>query len=229
MRPIVVPVMSTPLRAVVPGTGIAAGTAFLFLVGLTTALDGQAQQWAANLGVLSFAAAAVAGCARAARRSRGRSRRGWCALAVAAGSWAAGQIVWTVLESLGVTTPFPSVADVGFLAFPVAALVGFGLLSPRSGMATPRRLLDALKRNGLDENTVIVLWSDHGWHLGDQGEWMKMTNYENAVRHNRVLLHAIDATSARWRGVLQLTRPRRRFECPCWFECPGRRRAPGAS
>ncbi|MBW0119169.1 hypothetical protein I4J48_28390, partial [Pseudonocardia sp. KRD-169] len=44
-------------RAVVPGTGVAAVTAFLFLAGLTTAVDGAAQQWAANIGVLAFAAA----------------------------------------------------------------------------------------------------------------------------------------------------------------------------
>ncbi|MBW0134571.1 putative bifunctional diguanylate cyclase/phosphodiesterase [Pseudonocardia abyssalis] len=131
-------------RAVVPGTGVAAVTAFLFLAGLTTAVDGAAQQWAANIGVLAFAAAAVVGCVRAARRSRGRSRRGWAALAVGAGAWGAGQVVWTALESLGITAPFPSVADIGYLTFPVAALVGLALLSPRSGWAGPRRLLDAL-------------------------------------------------------------------------------------
>jgi diguanylate cyclase (GGDEF)-like protein len=133
------------LRVPVPGGGIAAAIGFLVLAGSTTALQGEARLWVANLGVLVLACGAVLGCARAARRSRGRSRRGWIALATAAGSWAAGQLVWTVLESLGIMTPFPSVADIGFLGFPVAALVGFGLLSPRTaGLATPRRLLDAL-------------------------------------------------------------------------------------
>ena len=27
----------------------------------------------------------------------------------------------------------------------------------------------ALKKNGLEENTIIVLWSDHGWHVGEKG------------------------------------------------------------
>ncbi len=44
------------------------------------------------------------------------------------------------------------------------------------------RLLDTLDELGLSENTVIVLWGDHGWHLGEQGIWGKATNFENATR-----------------------------------------------
>ncbi|MGM9739269.1 MAG: sulfatase-like hydrolase/transferase [Candidatus Cryptobacteroides sp.] len=44
------------------------------------------------------------------------------------------------------------------------------------------KVLDALKRNGLDSNTVIVLLGDHGWHLGDHGIWAKATNFEQAAR-----------------------------------------------
>jgi iduronate 2-sulfatase len=44
------------------------------------------------------------------------------------------------------------------------------------------RVLDALQATGLDKNTVIVLWGDHGWHLGDHGMWCKHTNYEQAAR-----------------------------------------------
>lgn len=43
-------------------------------------------------------------------------------------------------------------------------------------------LLDALKANGLDKNTIVVLWGDHGWHLGDHGMWCKHTNFEQATR-----------------------------------------------
>ena len=35
---------------------------------------------------------------------------------------------------------------------------------------------------GLAENTIIILWGDHGWHLGDHGIWCKHTNYEQAAR-----------------------------------------------
>ena len=40
------------------------------------------------------------------------------------------------------------------------------------------RVLDELDRLGLAENTIIVLWGDHGYHFGDHGTWTKHTNYE---------------------------------------------------
>ncbi len=43
-------------------------------------------------------------------------------------------------------------------------------------------VLDALKASGADKNTIIVLWGDHGWHLGDHGLWCKHTNFEQATR-----------------------------------------------
>jgi len=39
-------------------------------------------------------------------------------------------------------------------------------------------VLDALDENGLAENTIVILWSDHGYHLGEKGLWGKTTNYE---------------------------------------------------
>src|SRR5205814_9142562 len=44
------------------------------------------------------------------------------------------------------------------------------------------RVLDELDRLGLSSNTIIMLWGDHGWHLGDHGMWCKHTNYEEATR-----------------------------------------------
>ena len=44
------------------------------------------------------------------------------------------------------------------------------------------RVLDELEKLGLAENTIIVLWGDHGWHLGDHGQWCKHSNYEQATR-----------------------------------------------
>ncbi len=44
------------------------------------------------------------------------------------------------------------------------------------------RVLSALDANQLAQNTIVVLWGDHGWHLGDHGMWCKHSNYENAAR-----------------------------------------------
>lgn len=44
------------------------------------------------------------------------------------------------------------------------------------------RVLDELDRLGLADNTIILLWGDHGWHLGDHGWWCKHSNYEQANR-----------------------------------------------
>jgi arylsulfatase A-like enzyme len=43
-------------------------------------------------------------------------------------------------------------------------------------------VIDELDKLGLRENTVIVLWGDHGWHLGDHNMWCKHTNFEQATR-----------------------------------------------
>lgn len=44
------------------------------------------------------------------------------------------------------------------------------------------RVLAELDRQGLRDNTIIVVWGDHGWHLGEYGIWGKATDYEVATR-----------------------------------------------
>lgn len=44
------------------------------------------------------------------------------------------------------------------------------------------RVLDALKESGAEKNTVVVLWSDHGWHLGEKGITGKNTLWEHSTR-----------------------------------------------
>jgi arylsulfatase A-like enzyme len=44
------------------------------------------------------------------------------------------------------------------------------------------RLLDALSESPYAENTIVVLWSDHGWQLGEKEHWRKFALWENVVR-----------------------------------------------
>jgi len=43
-------------------------------------------------------------------------------------------------------------------------------------------VLSALEESGLSNSTVVALWGDHGWELGEHGEWAKHTNFDLAVR-----------------------------------------------
>nr|WP_077401618.1 sulfatase [Cellulophaga omnivescoria] len=44
------------------------------------------------------------------------------------------------------------------------------------------KIITELEKEGLRDNTIIIIWSDHGYHLGDMGIWGKATNYEIATR-----------------------------------------------
>ena len=44
------------------------------------------------------------------------------------------------------------------------------------------RVLDALEQSPHHRNTIIVFWSDHGWHLGEKNHWHKSTLWEEATR-----------------------------------------------
>lgn len=44
------------------------------------------------------------------------------------------------------------------------------------------RLIDALDKSPERDNTIVVLWGDHGWHLGEKQHWRKFTLWEEATR-----------------------------------------------
>jgi arylsulfatase A-like enzyme len=44
------------------------------------------------------------------------------------------------------------------------------------------RVLDALEKSPHRDNTIVVLWSDHGWHLGEKEHWQKFTGWRACAR-----------------------------------------------
>jgi hypothetical protein len=44
------------------------------------------------------------------------------------------------------------------------------------------RVLDALEKSPQRDNTIVVLWSDHGWHLGEKEHWQKYTGWRQCTR-----------------------------------------------
>jgi arylsulfatase A-like enzyme len=56
------------------------------------------------------------------------------------------------------------------------------------------RVIDALDRSPYRDNTVVVLWSDHGWHLGEKLHWRKFALWEEAT-HNVMMFAAPGVTS----------------------------------
>jgi iduronate 2-sulfatase len=65
------------------------------------------------------------------------------------------------------------------------------------------KLLDELKDSGRLENTIVVLWSDHGWQLGEHSAWSKMTNFEIATRVP-LIVAAPGVRPARTRNLAEL-------------------------
>ena len=49
------------------------------------------------------------------------------------------------------------------------------------------KVLSELKELGLEKNTIVVVWGDHGWHLGDQSVWGKHTIFDKAVRSTLII------------------------------------------
>jgi iduronate 2-sulfatase len=66
-------------------------------------------------------------------------------------------------------------------------------------------LLKALQESGAAENTIVVLWSDHGWKLGDHSSWCKHTNFECDTRVPLIVRHpGIAAAKGRTQALVEL-------------------------
>ena len=109
--------------------------------------------WVENLGQLCAASWAGVMCLRAARRPSETQRRTFLWLGVATLSWASGQAVWSWYElGLGMESPFPSFADLGFLLAVPAMVVGVAMFREDTGRldgsGRTRVLLDGLTVGG---------------------------------------------------------------------------------
>jgi len=66
------------------------------------------------------------------------------------------------------------------------------------------KVLDEVKRLGLNRNTIVVLWSDHGWHLGEHGMFGKQTNFDIATRSPLIIkVPAMTAPGKRAHGLVE--------------------------
>ncbi len=122
----------------------AAATAGVFGVGFTLwtwlRIGGdQATIDVDDLGEAVAALIATASCGYAATRTAGRTSFAWAMFAASALSWGLGETVWCVYQiGLGVAVPFPSLADVGFLAAVPLAVAGVFALTSTPGRLTTR-------------------------------------------------------------------------------------------
>ena len=122
--------------------------ALVWLGSLVSGLGGaRASQAISNFGLIAAAGAAGITCIRTARFSSPRQARMWKLMGASALSWASGQAAWTWYETvLGREVPFPSLADVGYLAAPPLAAAALITLpfAARSLAGRVRQVLDGL-------------------------------------------------------------------------------------
>ena len=116
----------------------------------------------ANWGLLVFAAFAAVCGAFAARSAECRQRTAWICLTVGLAGWAAGSALWIFYENVLHQAPFPSLADVGYLLFPIGAGLAMVLFPVGySGHSRARFLLDGFIVAGalFEVSWVLVLQS----------------------------------------------------------------------
>ncbi len=129
----------------------------------TTAFD--------DIGEAVAAAVAAAACGWAATRAAGRERVGWTLLGISAGLWAAGEVVWSYYEvGLNVPTPYPSLADAGFLSAVPFAVGGIrAFWSPPRGTSSHWRVW-------FDGLIVALALTSTAWAFGLKSVWLSSSS-----------------------------------------------------
>jgi hypothetical protein len=133
--------------------------AVLWLACLVLGVGGaQTTQAISNFGLIAAAWSAGVTCLVTTRSSTPQHRRMWKLLGVSALSWGSGQAAWTWYETvLGRDVPFPSMADVGYLAavpLAAAALLSLPFAAP-SLAGRVRQVLDGLM---IAASLLLVSW-----------------------------------------------------------------------
>ena len=142
-------------QPVLTAAAVAAGAWVLWVLLFPT------QPWSrhiSNLGLTAMSLVAAGECIGQARRVGGRLRWGWSLVAGSCLAWGLGMVVWTGYESIaGRDVPFPSLADLGYLAavpLAVAALLVFPT-APQRLATQARTLVDGLV---IGASLLIVSW-----------------------------------------------------------------------
>ena len=126
----------------------------LIVTGYGSAATAQA---VSNVGLAAAALAAACACGVAARRNRAQLRRVWVLLGLSCLSWGTGMVIWTWYESVVGQDPFPSFADVGYLAsvpFAAAALLCF----PTAAQTVAGRIRTVIDGLMIAGSLLLVSW-----------------------------------------------------------------------
>lgn len=127
-------------RAFTAGATIAACLAAAFVAWTALRIGGDRATIAVDdVGEAVAALIAAASCALAAGRASDRIRLAWSLFAISAATWGIGEVVWSVYEvGLGVSVPFPSWADAGYLSAIPLAIGGVFAFTPAPSRLTSR-------------------------------------------------------------------------------------------
>ncbi|MCG8528647.1 MAG: sulfatase [Opitutales bacterium] len=88
-----------------------------------------------------------------------------------------------IVKKKGEITAFEPIPEDGIISDELTRKLIHGYYASVSYMdAQVGRVVDELERLDMLDNTIIILWGDHGWHLGDHGSWTKHSNFEQANR-----------------------------------------------